>query len=263
LIDKTDPNQANGAIFAIFRTGVEKTIPVWILALFAVIICIVNQCAIGAFQNAIQNVIVSVPNCGWEIELPLLATKAFSWLLNIPIIIVGCFGVNIMKFFMLSHIITVSSLMPLMMGFMPIFDYVLTGTSCLLGSISAILSVSIFGIIDKGFQDGIGFYFFTTVYDYRPFTIAFTVSIFSSLFFGIIETIVMKSADIDHQPLHLHPSLRRKRYIDVEDDEDLDDQYGVNNAFFSFQRIRSMGSSIVNGSRRGRVGRGNHQNSRI
>jgi hypothetical protein len=210
LIDMNDAYQTKGAIFAIFKTGAEKILPVWILSLFAVIICIVNQCAIGAFQNAIQNVLVSVPNCGWEMELPLLATKAFSWIINIPIIIVGCFGLDILRFFMLSHIVTVSSLMPLLMGFIPMFDYLLTGTSCVLGSISAILSVSIFGMIDKGFQEGIFFYYFTRIYDYRPFLISFIVSILASMFFGGIEMIVRASADIKHQPLHLHPSLRRK-----------------------------------------------------
>lgn len=211
LVDLTDSNQINAAIFGLYQTGPLMTIPLPIVVVLSLIICIMNQMAIDGFQNAIQNIIVSIPASGWGYEMPILATRAFNFLLNTALIAVGCLGINITKLFLLTHILAVSSVAPVLLGFVPYFDCILTGNSCLLGSFIAILSVIILGRLENQSEGPLS-YFFSTHYSIKPFITAFITSIFAAFFFAFLEMIWKVVAGKEICP----PKLQEKLVVEDE-----------------------------------------------
>lgn len=157
-----------------------------------------NESAIDSMQRnsaeklilvAILNTIISIPYA-WEYETPLAAAKMLTILINIPLIFVGGFvGGNIANLFLLTNMISVSALVPICFGLIPCLDHFLSGTVALLGSLSAIISVIIYGYMVVGnLKDGIYTYFYTT-FSWQAFLVCIGSSILATIFFASVEYI--------------------------------------------------------------------------
>jgi hypothetical protein len=225
LVDFSDPNQINSAFFGILRSP-DLSIPLGTLTLISLITAVLNQCSIDSFQTGILDVVAAVPDSLWEYDIPVLAARTIAIILNIPLIVIGCLGFNVTKLFLLTHILLVSSVLPLVLGLMPLFDHFLTGNSALFGSLTGILSVFVLGAATHGsFAEGVQAYFFSSYYDWRPFLLAITTSLIGTFFFAFLEMIYRVSFDRPLVAKHLQKSAESDVFVQRQGVHDVDDEF--------------------------------------
>jgi hypothetical protein len=133
---------SNTAFFAILGAGGQA--PIWILMIVTLIAVTMNESAVDSLQNAIADTLTSL-GLSLGIEINLQWARFIVILINIPIIIIGLQGYNIVSLFVVANIVTTCSALPLMFGLIPFFDHILTEAGALFSNVFALCSVMIYG----------------------------------------------------------------------------------------------------------------------
>jgi Na+/proline symporter len=135
---------SNTAFFSILDAGNQG--PIWILIIVTLIAVTMNESAVDSLQNAIADTLTSL-GLSLGIKIDLKWARVIVVLINIPIIIVGLQGYNIVSLFVVANIVTTCSALPLMFGLIPFFDDILTEFAALFSNVFALLSVMVYGYI--------------------------------------------------------------------------------------------------------------------
>jgi hypothetical protein len=154
-----------------------------------------NQSAIDSIQVAIINTIIAIP-FAWDYKTPLFAARILTLLINVPLIFVGGFGgYGIANLFLLTNMISLSTLFPVLIGMVTRFETFISGTVALLASLSAIFSVMVYGFLKVGnWSEGIYTYFYLK-FSWESFTISLLTSIIATFLFASIEFVIRKIID--------------------------------------------------------------------
>ncbi|KAI8904125.1 hypothetical protein EDD86DRAFT_92271 [Gorgonomyces haynaldii] len=184
LIDLTDINQVNASFFGILKSS-DGTVSAGILAVVALLTAVMNQSAIDSFQNAILDTILSVP-MSLGISVPVNVARFVVVLINVPLMYLGTLGLSINSLFLVTNMLTTCTMLPLLMGLFPVFDFV-GGTSAVLGSLLSLFAVMLHGYIAYGsWTDGIVNNFYA-IYWWQPFIVGLVSSFVLTILFGLIE----------------------------------------------------------------------------
>jgi Na+/proline symporter len=197
----SDPNTA---FFELLKVGEgdQRAVPIGMLLLMMIIACVMNESATDSFQIAIGNTVVSLfLTNGYE--LTLTQSRLILLCLNVPFALIGLLGANVVGLYLITNLMTTCLMLPLIFGLIPAFDHLISEAAVLFGSITALLSIVVYGIqqqystidnpMDFFFEDLLDNIFtalkttFYDVYDWPPFIIGLAVSIGATLLFSVIQ----------------------------------------------------------------------------
>nr|KAJ3420857.1 hypothetical protein HK105_005122 [Polyrhizophydium stewartii] len=190
---RADANSlSNFAFFYAFKSsdGTVSPAVTIIVLLFAVIM---NESAVDSFQNAITDTLVSAASIV-GLSVPLWAARLIVVAVNVPVMIVGTRGLNIIQLFLVSNMLTSCTFLPLAAGLIPALNNIISPISVILGCLFSFFSVMVYGAIQTG-SVGAGLYqYFYVSYDIYAFIIAPVSGIVGLALFAGIELAVRKIA---------------------------------------------------------------------
>ncbi|KAI9011205.1 hypothetical protein BC832DRAFT_550007 [Gaertneriomyces semiglobifer] len=188
----TEDNNSNLAFFHLLTKGGANT-DVWVIILVVLMAVTLNQSAVDSFQNAITDSVVSLAiSCGFP-KFPLWGARVTVVLLNIPLMIVGTQGYNIVQLYLITNMVTSTAVLPMLLGLSRRLEGYIQGHSCLFGCLFSLASVAVFGTLKTGsFTEGVRTYFYL-VYDWPPFVIALVASVVGVALASGTEFVIRKA----------------------------------------------------------------------
>ena len=178
----TDPNTA---FLELLKIGVDA-VPIGMLLVVVLIASVMNEAAVDSFQIAIGDTIIALFET-FGFHLDLWAVRIILALLNVPFAIVGCFGLPIINLYLITNLMTTCVMFPLLFGFIPAFDNLVTEGAALFGSLFGLFTLIVYAVWNQVVESGRPFvwsdvgdglyYTFYVVYDWPSFTVALSFSI--------------------------------------------------------------------------------------
>ncbi|KAJ3411664.1 hypothetical protein HDV05_001873 [Chytridiales sp. JEL 0842] len=156
--------------------------------------CIMNESAVDSFQNAITDTLTTFGGF-LGFQLPIYATRLTCLVANIPIVIgssiLASQGTSILQAFLLGNMITTITFPPLALGLVPAFNRILSGWSVIGACIGSFFCVLGYGISVYGDASlALSSLFWSSLYDWKAFLVAFGCSTGLVFLFGGLECTV-------------------------------------------------------------------------
>lgn len=144
----------------------------WVAVILVLLAVTMNESAVDSLQNAI----VATLSSNFLVEKPVSYSRILVFLINIPITIIALQGYGLLDIFLISNILTTTSMLPLISG---IFLNHASQFTVLGSCFFSFFCTCLFGCLYIGdFQEGMRWTFSSTLnqYDYRIFLVALGAS---------------------------------------------------------------------------------------
>lgn len=173
---------SNNAFFDLITKG-NTTNDVWVVVLVVLITTAMNESAVDSFQNALTDTVVAlamslrIPKLFGQSHFPINAARLTVIIINVPIVVVALQGYKINQLYLITNMVTSTTLLPLLLGLVKPLEGYVHGRSVLFGCIFSLFSVATYGTVKTGsFTEGVKTYFYL-IYDWPPFIIALVASL--------------------------------------------------------------------------------------
>ena len=154
----------------------------------------ISQGLISSFQHSLTGSFISLCS-SFGFKESLVSTRIISIFLHIPLMLIGLLELEITELFLIANILTITPVLPVLLGLVPQFEDYLSGSSVLLGCAFSLFSVFLFGYVTTGeFANGIFRVLFDD-YSWEPFVIALISSLVGVGLSVIIEMSLYSCAD--------------------------------------------------------------------
>lgn len=153
-------NNPNTAFLNLLSVGEDESgepiVPILMLLVIVWIASVMNEAAVDSFQIAIGDTIISFFE-SFDIHLDLWSVRAILALMNIPFAIIGCFGLPIINLYLITNLMTTCVMMPLLFGFVPALDNIVTGGAALFGSLFGLTALCFYAVWNAAVESGMPF----------------------------------------------------------------------------------------------------------
>ena len=174
--------------------GIFLDSPQWPRICLMILGAFISQGLISSLQHSLTGVAVSFYTSLGNKE-SLVSTRVISIFLHIPLMLIGLLELEITELYLIANILTITSVLPVLLGLVPQFEDYITGSSVLLGCAFSLFSVFLFGYVTTGgFANGIFSVLFDD-YSWEPFVIALISSLVGVALCVLIEMGLYSCAD--------------------------------------------------------------------
>jgi len=180
---------SNGLILdsSVSFIGIFATAPESVIACIMLLGVTMSQGLIVSLQHSLTSSVISLySSLGFEDSIA--SARLTSIFLHIPLILIlALLPMDITDLFLIATSLTISSVLPLLLGLIPQLDHYVNGSSVLMGCAFSLMSMFIFGFASTGcYIRGI-FRVLFDEYSWEPFGIALITSLIGVLLCVLIE----------------------------------------------------------------------------
>jgi Na+/proline symporter len=173
----------------------------WIGVIVIVLAATMNQSAVDSLQNALTATFTS----NLFRERSITFTRGVVFCINIPLMLLGFFGLPALNLFMVANLVTTCTFIPLLAGLWDSGRNYISGYTLMFSSLMSMLAVTVYGALwcaptaESSVLDGIAFVWWLNNYELKVFVIAFFASIVFLLLFVVVSCLLFKFAGVQGQ----------------------------------------------------------------